>query len=48
MTQSYCMKCMRKLDGSPVCSRCGYDNSRPSHAQPYHTARFLFTPRIYQ
>ena len=38
MTQSYCMKCMRKLDGSPVCSRCGYDNSRPSHAQPYHIA----------
>ena len=32
------MKCMRKLDGSPVCSRCGYDNSRPSHAQPYHIA----------
>ena len=38
MAQSYCMKCMRKLDGSPVCSRCGYDNSKPPHAEPYHIA----------
>ena len=38
MTQNYCMKCMRKLGDSPVCGRCGYDNSLPSNAEPYHIA----------
>ena len=38
MIQNYCMKCMRKLGDSPVCGRCGYDNSQPPQAEPYHIA----------
>lgn len=34
--QYYCLKCMRKLDGSPVCARCGFDNTPPVKSEPYH------------
>ncbi len=33
---NYCIKCMRELEGSPVCRFCGRDNSKPSLAEPYH------------
>ena len=38
--QEYCYKCMRPLNGSPVCGNCGCDNSalKPSNA-PYHLTR---------
>ncbi len=36
--QNYCMNCMKELKGSPVCARCGYDNSRPAAHEPYHLA----------
>ena len=34
--QEYCLKCMRKLNGSPVCARCGFDNTPPVKSEPYH------------
>ena len=34
--QEYCLKCMRKLGDSPVCARCGFDNTPPVKSEPYH------------
>lgn len=33
--QEYCLKCMRKLGDSPVCARCGFDNTPPVKSEPY-------------
>ncbi len=38
--QDYCYKCMRALNGSMVCSNCGYDNTnQPQSDAPYHLIR---------
>ena len=34
--QEYCLKCMRKLGDSPICERCGFDNTPPYRHEPYH------------
>ena len=34
--QEYCLKCMRKLSGSPICARCGFNNTPPFEHEPYH------------
>ena len=38
--QEYCYKCMRPLNGSMVCSHCGFDNAAGQGADaPYHLLR---------
>ena len=34
--EQYCINCMKKLNASPVCAHCGWDNSCPPQTEPYH------------
>ena len=36
MENKYCINCMKQLGDSPVCRHCGWDNSKPHQAEPYH------------
>ena len=36
MNNNYCINCMRQLGDTPVCAHCGWDNSKPHQAEPYH------------